>query len=100
MRSLRARILWGAVLWTVGLFVGTLLVGTAVMLAHPRVAIVMHGYARQHALLGIGLGAVFLAAGFLQMRRGLTSIAHLRGAPEGRYWNVVAARTRLSLSTA
>jgi FkbM family methyltransferase len=25
------------------------------------------------------------------------SLAHLRGAPEGRYWNVVAARTRLSL---
>jgi len=80
MRSLRARILWGAVLWTVGLFVATLLVATAVMLAHPRVAIVMHGYAFQHAHLGLALGAAFLAAGFLQMRKGLTSIADLRGA--------------------
>ena len=80
MRSLRARILWGAVLWTVGLFVGTMLVATAVMLAHPGVAVTMHGYALHHALLGIGLGAAFLAAGFLQMRKGLMSIADLRGA--------------------
>jgi signal transduction histidine kinase len=78
MRSFRARILWGAVLWTVGLFVATLLVATAVMLAHPPVAVILHGYAFQHAHLGVAIGAAFLAAGFVQMRKGLSSFRDLR----------------------
>ena len=79
MRSLRVRILLGAVLWTIGLFVATMLVATAVMLEYRQVAITLHGKAYEHALLGVSLGVAFLAAGFLQMRKALSSISQMRG---------------------
>ncbi|HVJ28495.1 MAG TPA: HAMP domain-containing sensor histidine kinase, partial [Vicinamibacterales bacterium] len=79
MRSLRARILWGAALWTVGLFVGTMLVATAVMIQYRQVAVVLHGTADSHGFLGIGLVVAFLFAGFVQMRKGLSSFRDLRG---------------------
>ena len=79
MRSLRARILWGAALWTVGLFVGTMLVATAVMIQYRQVAVVLHGTADSHGFLGLGLVVAFLFAGFVQMRKGLSSFRDLRG---------------------
>ncbi|MBA3637881.1 MAG: sensor histidine kinase [Acidobacteria bacterium] len=79
MRSLRARILWGAALWTIGLCIGTLLVATAVMIQYRQVAVVLHGAADSHAFLGIGLVLAFLFAGFVQMRKGLSSFRDLRG---------------------
>ena len=79
MRSLRARILWGAALWTVGLCIGTMLVATAMMIQYRQVAVVLHGTADAHSFLGLGLVVAFLFAGFLQMRKGLSSFRDLRG---------------------
>jgi signal transduction histidine kinase len=78
MRSLRSRILWGAALWTVGLFIGTMLVATAVMIQYRPVAVVLHGTADAHGFLGLGLVLAFLCAGFVQMRKGLSSFRDLR----------------------
>lgn len=79
VRSLRARILWGAVLWTIGLFIGTTLVATAVMTEYRQVAVVVHGTADSHGVLGVVFVLAFLLAGFLQMRKGLSSLRDLRG---------------------
>jgi signal transduction histidine kinase len=78
MRSLRSRILWGATLWTVGLCIGTMLVATAIMIQYRPVAIVVHGTAASHGLLGVGLVLAFMLAGFVQMRKGLSSFRDLR----------------------
>ncbi len=79
MGSLRARILWGAVLWTLGLFIGTMLVATAVMIQYRPFAVVLHGTAASHGFLGVMLVLAFLLAGFVQMRKGLSSFRDLRG---------------------
>ena len=79
MGSLRTRILWGAVLWTLGLFIGTMLVATAVMIQYRPVAVVLHGTADSHGFLGLVLVVAFLFAGFVQMRKGLSSFRDLRG---------------------
>jgi len=76
--SLRARILWGAVLWTLGLFIGTMLVATAVMIQYRPVAVVLHGTADSHGFLGLVVVLAFLFAGFVQMRKGLSSFRDLR----------------------
>jgi signal transduction histidine kinase len=79
-RSLRSRILVGAILWTVGLFGATVMVTTAVILHRPHDAIVLHWSAMYHG--GIVLGAVVslcILAGIAYVRSGLSPIDQLRG---------------------
>ena len=79
MRSLRARILWGAVLWTVGLFIGTMLISTALMIRYREWAVFLHGTADTHVFVGSMLFLLFVLAGLFQIRKGLSSFRNLRG---------------------
>jgi signal transduction histidine kinase len=79
-RSLRSRILLGAILWTVGLFGGAVLLSTAIMLHNPHYPIVLHYSAMFHG--GVVLGAfvaVCILAGIAYVRSGLSPLDRLRG---------------------
>jgi signal transduction histidine kinase len=79
-RSLRSRILLGAILWTVGLFGGAVLLSTAIMLRNPHYPIVLHSTALFHG--GLVLGAfigVCILGGVLYVRSGLSPLDRLRG---------------------
>lgn len=79
-RSLRSRILFGAMLWTVGLFGGAILLSTAIMLHNPHYPIVLHATALFHG--GVVLGAfvgICILAGVLYVRSGLSPLDRLRG---------------------
>lgn len=87
LRALRARILLGAILWTAGLFSLAGLVLTHVMLLHPQAPGVFHRIFS--ALVPVTIFTlVSLVAGFVQVRRGLSSFealrARLQGVREGR----------------
>jgi signal transduction histidine kinase len=77
-RSLRTKILWGAILWTVGLFVAALIVSTALMLRFRFTAVFMHGMASAHGAALLGVVGLCLIAGFVLVRRALTPLARLR----------------------
>ncbi len=86
--SLRGRLLLGAVLWTIGLvIIASALLVTAIEF-HPRVGlhIVVHDIFRRP--LVVMLAVFCMAAGFVQVRRGLSAINNLRsrlaGLHEGR----------------
>ena len=78
-RSLRSRILLGAILWTVGLFGGAVLLSTAIMLHNPRYPIVLHATALFQGGLVLGaLVGVCILAGVLYVRSGLSPLDRLR----------------------
>ena len=78
--SLRSRILFGAALWSVGLIIMAAAALVAVAESHPRarvsIARSVHGPFQQPLVLTFG--AFCLAAGFLQVRRGVSPINGLR----------------------
>lgn len=85
--SLRARILLGAALWTAGLFTLAGLFLTHLMLLHPQAPGVFHRVFENLVPVSI-VTMVCLVAGFVQVRRGLSSFEALRvrlhGVREGR----------------
>lgn len=85
--SLRARILLGAALWTAGLFTLAGLFLTHLMLLHPQAPGVFHRVFENLSPVSI-VTIVCLVAGFVQVRRGLSSFEALRvrlhGVREGR----------------
>lgn len=85
--SLRARILLGAALWTAGLFTLAGLFLTHLMLLHPQAPGVFHRIFENLLPVSI-VTIVCLVAGFVQVRRGLSSFEALRvrlhGVREGR----------------
>ncbi|MFA5897477.1 MAG: ATP-binding protein [Hyphomicrobium sp.] len=85
--SLRARILLGAALWTAGLFTLAGLFLTHLMLLHPQAPGVFHRIFENLVPVSI-VTIVCLVAGFVQVRRGLSSFEALRvrlhGVREGR----------------
>jgi signal transduction histidine kinase len=85
--SLRARILIGAALWTAGLFTLAGVFLTQLMLLHPQAPGVFHRILGR--LLPVSIVTVaLLVAGFVMVRRGLSSFEELRarlyGVREGR----------------
>jgi signal transduction histidine kinase len=86
--SLRTRFLLGAVLWTIGLVILASAAMVAAMELHPNVpvAFTVHGVFKQPFILM--LGVLSMAAGLVQVRRGLSPINSLRarvaGMHEGR----------------
>jgi signal transduction histidine kinase len=77
-RSLRVRILVGAVLWSLGFF----LLSGAVMMwllysGRPHVPDLVHHVFAQTAVMG-SIAALLVTAGFMQLRRGLRSLSDLR----------------------
>jgi signal transduction histidine kinase len=78
-RSLRARILLGASLWTLGFF---FISGVAMMWmlgTHPRVPDTVHHIFAQTVVMGT-VAVALMIVGFLQLRRGLASLASVRAS--------------------
>jgi len=87
VRSLRARLVWAAVLWTAGLFVVTHLVIIAIVRHFPRAG---GGFIHVGGMSVVGLG--LLAAGLTQVRTGMSPLIRLRarlaGVRDGRQQRV------------
>jgi signal transduction histidine kinase len=89
MLSLRARLLLGAVLWTIGLFTATGVVITHVLLLHPGAPTFFHHLFIHFSASSI-VATVCMVAGFIQVRRGLSTVSQLRA----RLADVHAGRER------
>lgn len=88
MRSLRARVLFGAFLWSIGLFLASGMFLTHYMLVNPVAPGIFHGFfVRYMPWIFIAM-FVCLLAGMSLVRQGLASFAELRarlfGIREGR----------------
>ena len=77
-RSLRSRILSGAVLWTIGLSLASLGVATVVLMRHRHYAIILHGTASSHDVLLTVLVVGCMLGGFVLVRRALSPFETLR----------------------
>jgi signal transduction histidine kinase len=78
LRSLRARLLFGALFWALGLFAAGLIVSTAVMMNHPGLPRRVHD-AAWHYAVGVSLFALIcLIVGIVQVRRGVSPVSQLR----------------------
>src|SRR4051794_22938900 len=79
-RSLRSRILLGAVLWTIGLFGGAVLLSTAIMLHSPHYPLVLHYSAMFHGGMVLGPFVILcILGGIAYVRSGLSPLEQLRG---------------------
>jgi signal transduction histidine kinase len=82
--SLRGRVILGAVLWTAGLFIVTGVIHTRVAFRQPpaphlvRVIFIHAQQAFMNAVPLTALAAIAMVVGFVQVRRGLSSIERLR----------------------
>ena len=77
-RSLRTRLLLGAVLWTIGLFMAALSISTALMLRFNTLPGILHGFAHAHGMGFIVIAALWLIAGLFMFRRGISPVRQLR----------------------
>jgi signal transduction histidine kinase len=71
-RSLRSRVVAGSLLWIVGLLLITFFIGASIVSRHPHMIVVVH------SSFVWATAAIFLVAGFLQMRLGLSPLTRLR----------------------
>ena len=71
-RSLRSRVVAGSLLWIVGLLLIQFFIGVAIVSRHPHWIPVVHNS------FILVTAAIFLVAGFLQMRMGLSPLTRLR----------------------
>jgi signal transduction histidine kinase len=78
LASLRSRLLLAALLWTIGLFIAAVLISTAILLSHPGYPRTLHGAAYSHGTRFSIATIVFLAAGLLLVRRGMSPLDLLR----------------------
>lgn len=76
--SLRSRVLLAATLWTVGLLSAAVLGSTAILMAQPGYARLMHLAAESHAPLVTGLAALCMVLGLVQLRKGFAPFGLLR----------------------
>ena len=76
-RSIRTRVVAGSLLWIVGLLLITFFIGTQIVSRHPHLIVIVH------SSFIWATAAIFLLAGFLQMRMGLSPLTRLR-APHPR----------------
>jgi signal transduction histidine kinase len=83
LRSLRSRLLSGAVLWTAGLFVAVMLISTALILHYPRYPYYLHGTAIQHRNALTVAAILCMITGLWVVRRGLSPFGHLRSRLSG-----------------
>lgn len=77
-RSLRSRLLLGAVLWTAGLVTAAVVVSTFVLLRYKRFPYILHGTAEQHAIVLSLFAILCMLAGFAFVRKGWSPIGQLR----------------------
>jgi signal transduction histidine kinase len=82
MRSLRALVLFGAVLWTAGLVLASMALVGYISFRYPDMPVLgrrgaIHTWFLHATPVALAAG-IFMLAGFLQVRRGLTGIGQLR----------------------
>jgi len=77
LRSLRSRLVLGAVLWTIGLFFVAGFVVTFLMFRYPRTPGLFHGMF-EHLSIVILVAAVGIVGGLAQVRSGLAPVNQLR----------------------
>lgn len=86
--SLRARVLFGALLWSVGLFLFSGLLLTHYMLFNPEAPGIFHKFFIRNIVLAFVSALVSLVLGFFLVRQGLASFDQLRarlfGVREGK----------------
>jgi signal transduction histidine kinase len=78
LRSLRGRLLTGAVLWTIGLFMATVLLSTWLMFRYAVLPRFFHGISHSHSHVVITLALLCLVGGLLLFRSGVSPLQHLR----------------------
>jgi signal transduction histidine kinase len=71
-RSIRTRVVAGSLLWIVGLLLITFFIGASIVSRHPHTIVIVH------SSFIWATAAIFLVAGFLQMRMGLSPLTRLR----------------------
>ena len=76
--SLRRRIFVGSILWTMGMILLASAAFSVIMDVHPRFFVHFHLHALLQSPVSLILGTLCLAAGFLQVRRGLSRVGSLR----------------------
>jgi signal transduction histidine kinase len=88
VRSLRSRLLLGAMFWTIGLFMGAVLIMTLIMARYAVFPRIMHGAAYTHATLFSTITIVCMIVGLMHFRKGISPMQALRarlgGVREGR----------------
>jgi signal transduction histidine kinase len=88
VRSLRARLLLGAMFWTIGLFMGAVLIMTLIMFRYAVFPRIMHGAAYTHATLFTAITIICMVVGFVHFRKGISPVQQLRarlgGVRDGR----------------
>jgi signal transduction histidine kinase len=77
-RSLRARLLLGAALWTIGLFMAAISIITALMLRFGTLPRILHGAAHAHGIAFVVIAMLWLIAGLIYFRRGISPVQQLR----------------------
>lgn len=78
-RSFRSRLLVGSVVWTIGVLLLVSVFLVVFLAAHPRPhAVILDWFITVPAALVAAVGAACLAAGALQIRRGLSAVDELR----------------------
>ena len=88
VRSLRSRLLLGAMFWTIGLFMGAVLIMTLIMVKYAVFPRIMHGAAYTHATLFTTITIACMIIGLMHFRKGISPMQALRarlgGVREGR----------------
>jgi signal transduction histidine kinase len=82
-RSLRTRLVVGAVLWTFGLFGILVLLHNELMLRNPWLPRRLTRITVMHTPLIAVIAAICLVIGIVQVRRGVSGVQRLRGAVTG-----------------
>jgi signal transduction histidine kinase len=77
-RSLRAKLLTGAVLWTIGLLFASIVAITAIMLQHTGLPRVVHMTAYTHAGFVLPFSLVCMIVGYLVFRSSMTPLRDLQ----------------------
>lgn len=77
LRSLRSRLLLGAILWTFGLLTLAAFGGIHGLLRYEHLHMVVYTAVLQHVVLFLGVAIACLVAGLVQVRRGLSGVDRL-----------------------
>jgi signal transduction histidine kinase len=77
-RSLRAKLLAGAILWTIGLLFSSIVAITAIMLQHTGLPRVVHMTAYAHASFVLPFSLVCMIVGYLLFRSSMTPLRDLQ----------------------
>jgi signal transduction histidine kinase len=81
--SLRRRIFAGSILWTIGMILLASAAFSVLMELQPRMPVHLHVHTILQSPVSLTIGAICLALGMLQVRRGLSGVGTLRARLRG-----------------